>query len=49
MRIVKTALLGAVIAAFAGSAALACMGHPKGHAQTDKPQTEQTTITNDKK
>ncbi len=49
MRIVKTTVLGLMIAAFAAGTALACAGHPGGHAQTPKPDTDQTTISSDKK
>ncbi len=49
MRIVKSTVLGLVVSAFAASAALACGAHPGGHAQTDKPQTEQSTVSSEKK
>ena len=49
MRIVKRAVLGLALAAFAAGTALACSGHPGGHAQTQKPDTEQSTVTSDKK
>ncbi len=49
MRIVKAAVLGLVLSAFAAGTALACPGHPAGHAQTEKPQTEQSTVSSDKK
>ncbi|HEY7608652.1 MAG TPA: hypothetical protein VIF14_05415 [Alphaproteobacteria bacterium] len=48
MRIVKSTVLGLALAAFAAGAALACAGHPGGHAQTQKPDTEQSTVTSDK-
>ena len=34
---------------FTGGVALACSGHPGGHAQTQKPDTEQSTVSSDKK
>lgn len=49
MRIVKRTVLGMALAAFTAGAALACAGHPGGHAQTQKPDTEQSTVTSDKK
>jgi hypothetical protein len=49
MRIVRSAVLGLAFAAFTGGVALACAGHPGGHAQTDKPNTEQSTVSSDKK
>lgn len=49
MRIVKSAALGLVLAAFAAGAAIACPGHPQGHAQTEKPQSEQSTVSSEKK
>jgi hypothetical protein len=49
MRIVKSTVLGLAFAAFTAGAALACAGHPGGHAQTQKPDTEQSTVTSDKK
>jgi len=49
MRIVKRTVLGLALVAFTAGAALACAGHPGGHAQTQKPDTEQSTVTSDKK
>ncbi|MBL8662520.1 MAG: hypothetical protein JNM29_06810 [Candidatus Odyssella sp.] len=49
MRIVKRTVLGMALAAFTAGAALACAGHPGGHAQSQKPDTEQSTVTSDKK
>jgi hypothetical protein len=49
MRIVKSMVLGLALAAFTAGAALACAGHPGGHAQSQKPDTEQNTVTSDKK
>jgi hypothetical protein len=49
MRIVKRTVLGLAIAAFSAGVALACAGHPGGHAQTQKPDTEQSTVSSDKK
>jgi hypothetical protein len=49
MRIVKRTVLGLALAAFAAGTALACAGHPGGHAQTEKPNTEQSTVSSDKK
>ena len=49
MRIVKRTVLGMALAAFTAGAALACAGHPGGHAQTQKPDTEQSTVSSDKK
>ncbi|MFO0986680.1 MAG: hypothetical protein U1F37_04845 [Alphaproteobacteria bacterium] len=49
MRIVKRTVLGLALAAFTAGAALACAGHPGGHAQSQKPDTEQSTVTSDKK
>ncbi len=49
MRIVKRAVLGLALAAFTAGVALACAGHPGGHAQTQKPDTEQSTVSSDKK
>jgi hypothetical protein len=49
MRIVKSTVLGLAVAAFTASVALACAGHPGGHAQTQKPDTEQSTVSSDKK
>jgi hypothetical protein len=49
MRLIKSTVLGLAIAAFAGGVALACAGHPGGHAQTQKPDTEQSTVSSDKK
>ena len=49
MRIVKSTVLGLAVAAFTAGVALACGGHPGGHAQTQKPDTEQSTVTSDKK
>ena len=46
---VKRTVLGLALAAFTAGAALACAGHPAGHAQTQKPDTEQSTVTSDKK
>jgi len=48
MRIVKSTVLGLALAAFTGSVALACAGHPGGHAQTQKPDTEQSTVSSEK-
>jgi len=49
MRAIKTTVLGLALAAFTGSVALACAGHPGGHAQTQKPDTDQSTVSSDKK
>jgi hypothetical protein len=49
MRIVKSTVLGLALAAFTAGAALACQGHPGGHAQSEKPNTEQSTVSSDKK
>ncbi len=49
MRIVTSTVLGLALAAFTASAALACSSHPAGHAQTQKPDTEQSTVSSDKK
>jgi hypothetical protein len=49
MRFVTSAFAAVVLSAFVAGSALACMGHPKGHVQTDKPQTEQSTVASDKK
>ena len=49
MRIVKSTVLGLALAAFTAGAALACAGHPGGHAQTQTPDTEQRTVSSDKK
>ncbi len=49
MLIVKRTVLGLALAAFTAGAALACAGHPGGHAQSQKPDTEQSTVTSDKK
>jgi hypothetical protein len=49
MRIVKSTVLGLALAAFTAGAALACAGHPGGHAQTQKPDNEQSTVSSDKK
>lgn len=49
MRAIKTTILGLALAAFTGSVALACAGHPGGHAQTPKPETDQSTVSSDKK
>ena len=49
MRIVTSAFAAVVLSAFVAGAALACSGHPQGHVQTDKPQTEQSTVASEKK
>jgi hypothetical protein len=49
MRIVKRTVLGLAVVAFTAGAALACAGHPGGHAQTEKPNTDQSTVSSDKK
>ena len=49
MRVIKSTVLGLAIAAFSAGVALACAGHPGGHAQTQKPDTEQSTVSSDKK
>ena len=49
MRIVKRTVLGLALAAFTAGVALACAGHPGGHAQTQKPETDQSTVSSDKK
>jgi hypothetical protein len=49
MRVVKSTILGLAVVAFAAGTALACAGHPGGHAQTEKPQTEQSTVSSEKK
>lgn len=49
MRVVKSTVLGLALAAFTAGAALACEGHPAGHAQTQKPDTEQSTVASDQK
>jgi len=49
MHIVKRTVLGLALAAFTAGAALACAGHPGGHAQTEKPNTDQSTVSSDKK
>jgi hypothetical protein len=49
MRIVTSAFAAVVLSAFVAGSALACMGHPQGHAQTEKPKTEQSTVASEKK
>jgi len=49
MRFVKLTVLGLALAALTGGVALACAGHPGGHAQTEKPSSEQSTVSSDKK
>jgi hypothetical protein len=49
MRIVKSTVLGLALTAFTAGVALACAGHPGGHAQSEKPNTEQSTVSSDKK
>jgi hypothetical protein len=49
MRVVKATILGLALAAFTAGTALACSGHPGGHAQTDKPAQDQSTASGDKK
>jgi hypothetical protein len=48
MRILKAAVLGLAVAGFAGGSALADCSYHKGKtAQSTKPTTKQTTVTND--
>jgi hypothetical protein len=42
-------VLGAALAAFTAGAALACMGHTAAQHETKKPDTQQSTVTSDKK